>query len=303
MSVRRWPDVLPDMSRPGYQLQPVDASLRTDMEVGARRLRRLTLARRDTVSVEWKFLDAEMAAFRAWYGDEAWSLAGDSEALTGWSLTNATTIQDGWVGPAGQLADKLRATSDSGLHHATLGLDDAAFDDETLVLSATLRAAGLPVGRVGYSDRNGELRYADVDLSSGAIAGQSGMTSATVTSRGNGWWRIAITGTTASGAAVPEMRLSPLAVAGTPSFVGNDLDGIHVCEVMARLTTGADAFLMTDARGRVLGASGGAAWFLCPLAFGNGWADAEVRFAGAWQAEISEGLRWTVKGQLEVRNA
>lgn len=301
--MRRWPDTLPGIIRPGYQLQPVDPALRTDMEVGARRLRRLTRARRDMVAVAWLFDDDQMAAFRAWFGDEPWSLAGDSEALTGWALTNATTVQDGVVGPAGQLADKLRATADSGAHHATRSLTGAGVDNQMLVITATLRAAGLPVGRLGYTDRAGVLRYADVTLASGAVAGQSGLTSATVTDRGNGWWRVTLTGSTGAGAAVPEMRLGTLAVAGVASFAGDASSGLYASEKMARLQTGTDLFLMTDAQGYALGAAGGTAWFLTPLAFGGGWRDAEVRFDGGWQADVGQGLRWNVKGKLEVRNA
>jgi len=303
MSLRRWPDLLPDVIRPGYQLQPVDPALRTDMEVGARRLRRLTLGRRDTISAAWKFTDSEMALFRAWFADEPWSLAGDSESLTAWGLSGATTVQDGAVGPSGQLADKLRATAEASLHQATLSLPGAAFDDKTLVLVATLRAAGLPVGRFGYTDRAGTLRHADIALESGAVAAQSGLGTISVASRGNGWWRVTLAGPTGVGAALPVMLLAPLAAAATPIFTGNGTDGIQACEKMARLQTGSDLFLMTDAQGRAIGAAGGAAWFFCPLAFGGGWRDAEVRFESAWQAEIGEGLRWNVKGTLEVRNA
>lgn len=301
--MRAWPDTLPGPSKPGYKLRPVDPALRTEMEIGPKRVRRLTRARRDMVDVQWRFSDAEMVAFRAWFGDELWSFAGDSEALTGWALTNATAVQDGVVGPAGQLADKISATAVAGSHHATRSLTGAGFDNQTLVVTATLRAGGLPVGRLGYTDRAGVLRYADVTLATGAVAGQSGLTSAAVTDRGNGWWRVTLTGSTGAGAGVPQARVGALAVAGVPSFNGDGSSGIYACEKMARLQTGNDLFLMTDAQGYALGAAGGTAWFQCPLAFGGGLTTVEARFDVTWSAEAYEGLYWGVSGRVEVRNA
>lgn len=301
--MRLWPDVLPGAERPNYGLQPVDPSLRTDMEVGARRLRRLSFARQDMISVSWRFEDDQMAVYRAFYGDEPWSLCGDSEALTGWGLTNATAVQDGTVGPAGQLADKICATTATGAHHATRSLSGASIDNVQLVATATLKAAGLGVGRLGYTDRAGVLRHADITLATGAVAGQSGLDRVTVKTRGNGWWRVAVTGSTGAGLLTPEMRIGALQAAGTPTFAGNGSDGVLVCEKNARLANGADAFLMTDANGAALGAAGGSAWFFAPVALGGGFRLAEVRFTGAWQAKISQGLRWTVTASLEVRNA
>ena len=71
---------------PDFGLSPVDPALRTDMEVGAQRVRRITFARNDLVDMAWVMTDAEFAAFRAWWNDEAWSLAGDSESLAGMEL-------------------------------------------------------------------------------------------------------------------------------------------------------------------------------------------------------------------------
>ena len=301
--MRIWPDMLPTPSKPGYKLAPVDPSRRTDMEVGAKRVRRMTRARRDTVDAQWRFTDAEMALFRAWYGDEPWSLAGDSEALTDWALTNATSVQDGIVGPSGQLADKIRASATNDLHHAARSLPGAAFNGVDLVVMATMSAGGNGVGRLGYADRAGVLRYADITLSTGAVAGQSGLSSVAVQDRGAGWWRLTATGTTGTGGLDPEMRVATLQAAGSPSFLGNGTSGIYVCEKMARLASGTDLFAMTDASGHVLGAAGGSAWVFLPLAFGGGLQTVEARFDAPFSAEAYESLRWGVSGRFEVRNA
>lgn len=300
---RRWPDTLPGAERPGYQLQPIDPSLRTEMEVGARRLRRITRARRDSVTVSWRFEDDQMAAFRAWYGDDPWSLAGDSDALTGWSLTQMGRISDGILGPAGQLADKIRATPVAGEHRASLPLPMAAFQNRVLVLMASLRAAGMGFARLGLRTMEGTLAYADVNLGSGAVVGQAGLAGLKVEPRGKGWYRVILRADTSEGPEVPEFRIWPMPAPATPGYSGNNADGLHLCEHMVRLDSGHDLYLPTTASGHALGAGGGSAWFMAPLAFGGGFAEAECRFEGGWKASISQGLRWTVSATLEVRNA
>lgn len=64
-----WPPEIPGPVVNTYALNPVDPAIRTDMEAGAARSRRRTLARNDRVDVGWIFTDAEMALFRAWFDD------------------------------------------------------------------------------------------------------------------------------------------------------------------------------------------------------------------------------------------
>lgn len=64
-----YPSTLPKPITRGFQLQTNDMTLRTDMEVGAARVRRKTAARNDKLSVTLIFNDAQMAAFRAWFED------------------------------------------------------------------------------------------------------------------------------------------------------------------------------------------------------------------------------------------
>lgn len=62
-----WPVQLPAPMLDGFTLEPEDASIRTDMEVGTPRVRLRTLADRDGLDVAWRFTDAQMAFFREWW--------------------------------------------------------------------------------------------------------------------------------------------------------------------------------------------------------------------------------------------
>jgi hypothetical protein len=71
-----WPATLPAPLAQGYGITPADPVVRTDFEVGAKRARRRTAARNDSVSVSWNFTDAEFQAFREWFEDDATGAAG-----------------------------------------------------------------------------------------------------------------------------------------------------------------------------------------------------------------------------------
>lgn len=71
-----WPSSLPKPMINGYALNPVDQTIRTEMDVGASRVRRRTTARNDKVSVTWMMVDAQLAAFRTWLEDGATGAAG-----------------------------------------------------------------------------------------------------------------------------------------------------------------------------------------------------------------------------------
>jgi hypothetical protein len=62
-----WPSTLPSPLANGYSIKPVDQSIRTNMEVGAARVRRRTFSRNDKVPVSWLLTDDQMAIFRAWF--------------------------------------------------------------------------------------------------------------------------------------------------------------------------------------------------------------------------------------------
>ena len=77
-----WPTTLPAPLASGYRIAPVDAALRTEMEVGASRTRRRTHARNDRVTLGWLFTDAQLAIFRAWFDNDATGAAGGAAWFT-----------------------------------------------------------------------------------------------------------------------------------------------------------------------------------------------------------------------------
>lgn len=83
-----YPSTLPQPTSNGYQVSPVDQTVRTDMEVGTPRQRRRTAARNDRVSLEWFLTDTEMAAFRAWFD-------GDAEGGAAWFNGLSIAMGDG----------------------------------------------------------------------------------------------------------------------------------------------------------------------------------------------------------------
>lgn len=80
-----WPSTLPAPVVSGYQIQPADQTIRTEMEVGAPRQRRRTMADDDRLSVVWLFTDAEMVLFRDWFRDAS-GAAGGAAWFTGMDI-------------------------------------------------------------------------------------------------------------------------------------------------------------------------------------------------------------------------
>lgn len=62
-----FPGTLPAPLLSGYQANPQDQVVRTQMEVGSARSRLRSTAQIDRVAVQWLFTDSEMAAFRTWW--------------------------------------------------------------------------------------------------------------------------------------------------------------------------------------------------------------------------------------------
>ena len=75
-----WPSTLPQPLGAGYRIAPVDPVIRTDLEVGAPRVRRRTAARNDRITLSWVMTAAQFAEFRTWFDTEA---AGGAAWFTG----------------------------------------------------------------------------------------------------------------------------------------------------------------------------------------------------------------------------
>ena len=299
--MRRWPDVLPTPSFPGFGLTPYDAVLRTDMEVGLARVRRTTMAAADKISCAWIFSDAEMAAFRAWFEDKPVSVAGDSDDLRGWSKVETTITIAPQTGPDGCLVSRIAQTSVIGQHRASKAFPDLARNTVPVVVWASFAAAGASFVRIRWLDRGGAATSVTINLTTGAVVDAEGAIVG-VTGRGDGYWRVRMDVSTGIGDADPELSLIVMADANTEDFGGSGRR-IDVCEVMVREQTGFDLFVRSGADGRALGAAGGSAWVEMPIATGGGFSFVETRFVGPWSATGGAGLEWSVTATVESRNA
>lgn len=298
--MRSWPISLPTPSRDSYQVAPMEQCLRTDFEAGYRRLRRISAARRDSVSVQWRFTDTEFRAFRAWHGDEPWSLAGDSDNIASWGGYSIVMVSDALIGPDQELATRLRDTTDATAHYAQRSLPAAG--PGGLWCHAFLQSSGRSKARLMLVDRAEVTRYADFDLADGTVIRQSGIEAVTVKRLAGGWRSVSITADSGTGAGLPRLRIYILSDDAVATYAGGGT-GIGVCGVCVRDRDGYELPLRTGTDGRVLGAAGGSAWVEMPLAFGGGLSRVEARFEGPWQAQALSGLHWQVTGRVEARNA
>lgn len=302
--MRRWPDVLPGASFPGYSLSPQDKTRRSDMEVGDPRVRQITRARRDMVSMSCVFSDAEMGVFRDWFDDLPVSYAGDSDDLTTWFPNDATISAASVTGPDDCSPSLLIPSAVEGYHSISRTLDGLWPDDFPVIATVTLASAGLTKARLVWVDRSGTAAWADLNLMTGAIIGTPGFP-VTVLDRGAGFWRLTATLNTGTGLSSPILRIVALNDAGTNFFTGNAVDGLLACEVMVRQHSGprSKLFLRSGANGRALGAAEGAGWFQARVPLGGGFSVQDCRFVGTFEARAGSNLEWNVSAKLEVRYA
>lgn len=299
--MRRWPDVLPTPSFPGFGLTPYDAVLRTDFEVGAARVRRTTMARADKISCAWLFSDAEMAAFRSWFDDLPVSVAGDSDDLRGWDASAATLSIAPLTGPDGCLATRILQTGAVASHGASRAFPDLARNNLDVVAYVSIASASTGFARIRWTDRAGVSIDVNINLASGAVTDAAAVVDA-VTARGASYWRLRLDLSTGIGAADPRLALIVMVSADAEEFGGSGRS-IDVCEVMVRERTGFDLFVRSGSDGRASGAAGGSAWVEMPIATGGGFSFVETRFVGPWSAQGGAGLEWSVTATVESRNA
>lgn len=98
-----WPATLPTAASVyGYSVQPIDQTIRTDMEVGSARVRRRTTNRQDKIALSWVFTDAQLKIFRDWFDDASTGIAGGSSWFTmrvPVGNTGLTSMNARFVGP------------------------------------------------------------------------------------------------------------------------------------------------------------------------------------------------------------
>jgi len=115
-----WPDTLPNPTASGYQINPGDQTVRTDMEVGSPRVRRRTTARNDRVSTSWKLTDDQLDTLRDWFDDASTGIAGGSAWFTVSLAVGGNTLLESkearFVGP-------LTAAREDAHWHVTATLE------------------------------------------------------------------------------------------------------------------------------------------------------------------------------------
>lgn len=297
---RRWPDTLPEPSWPGYGVQPTSQVRRTQMEVGPAKTRRLTRARRDIASPPWRLTDEQMWAFTTWYYDEPVGAFG-SDSLAGWNFDGASRALAPVLGPMGEPVDALVEDGSTGFHRAQFTAESVPAGT-TAIAWASLRAAARSRAWVDLFGRDGVIRSVIVDLAAGVIESTSGVTTAVLTPRGNGWWRLTMTAPIGSGGDAPLMRIFAMD-AGGRNYAGTSAAALSVAELQLRRSVeGRNLFVPAAGDGTALGAAAGAAWFRTQLSFGGGLTEVEARFTAEYAANPMQGLNWEAKGVLEVRN-
>lgn len=300
---RRWPYHFPMGTKDGYKLSPIDKVMRSDMEVGAPRVRKTTTENIDRLNIAWRFTDVQMAAFRAWFDDLPWSLGGSSDGL-GLSVANLVTISAGPVsGPEGQASDRMIETVVSGVHMSRRFL--SLPDNTDVQFTATVRAAGRGIVRFQIYRKDGVGAHVNINLSTGVGTGNTLLLQRfAVEDRGNGWWSVTVWANIGSGGVTPEARIILTTDGTTITYAGDAVSGVDVTDFQVRAVTGYDLFLPTGTTGNANGANGGSAWFSMPVALGNGGVERrEVRFIGTFAVSALPGFNWEVSANLEVRNA
>lgn len=108
-----FPTTLPAPMLNGYQANPQDQVVRTQMEVGTARARLRSTAKIDKVSVQWLFTDAQMATFRAWWYQD--STSGGSATGTSWFTISLAVGQTGLTAVTARFLGPYQAQGGAGL--------------------------------------------------------------------------------------------------------------------------------------------------------------------------------------------
>lgn len=108
-----FPASLPGALLAGFQANPQEQIVRTQMEVGTARARLRSLAKIDRVSLQWLFTDAEMKTFRDWwYLDSA---SGGAAAGTSWFTISLPVGASGFTPVTARFLQPYQAQPGAGL--------------------------------------------------------------------------------------------------------------------------------------------------------------------------------------------
>jgi hypothetical protein len=163
---------------------------------------------------------------------------------TGTTITsNATTSPDGYTN-----ADKIVATSATGtkftfqLLNSTIGL---AYTGSAFFKASEYNYVFLRLGGIG-----GNL-YVIYNLSTQAVVSTSGMTSTSITSFGNGWYRITATATATGANIAPVFMVIPstgytLNAQNIPEFTGDNVSGGFIWGAQVEVGSFATSYIPTN---------------------------------------------------------
>jgi hypothetical protein len=114
-----WPASLPKPLLSGYQLQPLDTAIRTDMDAGKKRTRNRYTRTPTAVPCAWVFSDLQMAIFEAWYAQQ---IANGAAAFT-------LTLKNGYAAQTvtAKFSGPYTAAPDGRRWHVSATLDVDAF--------------------------------------------------------------------------------------------------------------------------------------------------------------------------------
>jgi hypothetical protein len=173
-----------------------------------------------------------------------------SEAFNAvWTLNGITVTPDATTSPTGVAsADKLIATAGAGAKYAfqILAVTNAvAYTTSTYFKAAEYTFAFM---RLGGIDGNPYVIY---NLATQAVVATSGLTSSTITSVGNGWYRVTVTATQTSIVLAPVVMVIPstgytLNGSNLPEFTGDGTSGGFVWGAQAEQGSYATSFIPTE---------------------------------------------------------
>ena len=147
-------------------------------------------------------------------------------ATSPWSVSNASISVDATAAPDGSLtADKLvenTATSDHRVQQSTTAIPSGA----RIVFSLYMKAAERTKAKL-YTNIQGGSKAVTLDLSAGSVTSYTVQNAPTITSAGNGWWRVSWW-QTADVASTYAPYVVLLNEAGSESYTGDGTSGLFL---------------------------------------------------------------------------
>ena len=173
-----------------------------------------------------------------------------SEALNAvWTLNAITVTPDAATSPSGVVnADKLIATAVAGAKYAfqLLTVTNAvAYTSSAYFKAAEYNYAFMRLGGITGNP------YVIYNLATQAVVATSGLTSSTISSVGNGWYRVTVTATQTSVVLAPVVMVIPstgytLNGDNLPQFTGDGTSGGFVWGVQAEQGSYATSYIPTE---------------------------------------------------------